>query len=241
MRDVTTEWQSFALPIEKTLAHVVQRLRAHLVGFAGPPGAGKSTLAHLVADELDGLMISMDDFYLSRAERSERGLAWRGPPGSHDVQALLDVLDRFRSNRVPVTVPRFSAEIDDRVEPATISNVPAHVILEGWVLGHRAGGYEEILDRLDLLVFLDVPVDTARSRRFSREQLLRERGGGFSEHEMRRFWDEVLEPGIGKWVREAKETADLILELDGKEPRRVRTSSQAVRRVLENQSISGAG
>ena len=241
MRDVTQPWLALGSTPDIQLASIIRLLDAHFVGIAGSPGSGKSTLARLVADQVDGLVISMDDFYLSRVERTERGLAWRGPPGSHDVAQLLDVLDRLREHRTPITIPRFSGEIDDRIEPIVLGDVPDRVLVEGWVIGHAGDGYGAILDRLDLLVFIDVPDETARSRRFAREAELRARGGGFSEAEMRRFWDEVLGPGMAKWVREAKDTADLVLELDGDELRRARTSSDAVTRALEDQSISGAG
>ncbi len=89
----------------------------------------------------------MDDYYLSKQDRAARGLPWRGPPGSHDVGALVEVLDRIRVGHVPIMVQRFSPEIDDRIDPVTIAPVPTHVIVEGWVLGHRRDGYAEILDR----------------------------------------------------------------------------------------------
>lgn len=219
-------------PIAGPLARIVAS-GPRIVGIAGPPGGGKSTLARLVADEVGALVVSMDDYYLSKAERAARGLRWRGPPGSHDVAALLDVLDRIRASRGPLTMQRFSAENDDRVDPVTIGSPPAHAIVEGWVLGHRSDGYGEILDRLDLLVFFGVPLSTARARRFEREASLREAGGGFSEHEMQRFWDEVLAPGIDRWVRDAKESADLVIETDDTGAlRSVSTSSASVLAVL---------
>lgn len=175
----------------------------------------------------------MDDYYLSKQDRAARGLPWRGPPGSHDVGALVEVLDRIRVGHVPIMVQRFSPEIDDRIDPVTIAPVPTHVIVEGWVLGHRRDGYAEILDRLDLLVFFDVPVPTARARRFAREASLRETGGGFSEQDMQRFWDEVLAPGLDRWVRDAKQAADLVIELvDTGSLRAVSTSSASLLAAL---------
>ncbi|HYZ92977.1 MAG TPA: hypothetical protein VFA34_11405 [Actinomycetota bacterium] len=196
------------------LVEAIERTNARFVGLAGPPGAGKSTLAHRVADRLEQMLVlSLDDFYLSREDRAARGLPWRGPPGSYDLPALLDVLDRLRSGDRPVKLPRFSAEIDDRIEPVVVSETPRLVLVEGWVLGHREDGYGAVLDRLDLLVYLDVPDEIARARRFGREQSLRKRGGGFSDDEMHAFWDEVLEPGMRRWVRAARESADVLIEM----------------------------
>jgi uridine kinase len=237
MTNVTSEWKRLARRLEardnavisKPLAHIVRELDLRVVGIGGPAGSGKSTIAELMADELgEVLVMSLDDFYLSRDERSSRGLRWRGPPGSHDLAALLDVLDGIRERRVPIDIPKFSAEIDDRVEPITITRAPNYVLLEGWLLGHRGDGYDAILDRLDLMTFLDVDDETTRTRRFDREAALREHGGGFSKQEMQSFWDEVLGPGIPRWVRSAKESADLVFEMPLGNLRSVHTTSSMV-------------
>jgi uridine kinase len=241
MTNVTSEWNRLARRLEarddgivaKPLAKIVRDSGLRIVGIGGPPGAGKSTIAELVAEELgDVLVMSLDDFYLSKTERISRGLRWRGPPGSHDLSALIESLDGLRERRVPITVPKFSAEIDDRFEPITITSAPTYVLLEGWLLGYRGEGYERILDGLDLMTFIDVDYETARTRRFHREAALRERGGGFSEEEMQGFWYEVLSPGITRWVRGAKESADLVFEMPLGDLRAVHTNSPLVLAAL---------
>jgi D-glycerate 3-kinase len=229
MQDVTSVWG------QRTLADVVRAVGARVVGIAGPPGGGKSTLARATVASLpDALVVSTDDYYLSKAERRDRGMKFRGPPGSHDVAGLIGLLDAVRSGRWPITVRRFSSELDDRLEPETYENVPRYLLLEGLILGYRGDGYGEILDRLDLLVFLDVDEETAKARRFAREGELRKQGGGFSEEEMQQFWDEVLGPATKTWVRQAKEEADLVIQLG---PDRnvisARTSSDSVMAALE--------
>ena len=106
--------------IEPQVAQV--RGQPLVVGVNGPQGAGKSTLcAALVAafraDGVRAFAISVDDFYLTRAEQvalaarhpGNRFLEHRGAPGTHDV-ALGDATLRAlrglgRADAGPVTVP----------------------------------------------------------------------------------------------------------------------------------------
>jgi uridine kinase len=232
--DVTEAWRGLG-EVHTSFAQVIQRAGLKIVGLGGAPGSGKSTFAREVVRKLgeDALALSMDDFYISKQDRAALGLGWRGAPGSHDLHALLDVLDAVRGSRTPLIVPKFSGVLDDRIDPVTIESAPSHVLVEGWVLGHRADGYEEILEHLDLLAFLDVHIAIAKQRRFQREAELRESGGGFSEADTQRFWDEVLEPGLDRWVKDAKAEADLVIELDASnQVRSVRTGSPVVMAVL---------
>jgi pantothenate kinase-related protein Tda10 len=198
------------------LLSLVDGRGAQIVGISGPPGAGKTTLAREVIERRPRtLSMSLDDFYLSKAERADRGMAFRGPPGSHDLDALIAVLDALQRSDLPVEVPSFDMSVDDRIQPTVVGSAPPLVLLDGWYLGYPDDGYGAILPLLDLLVFLDVDHDTARTRRFGREEQLRASGGGFSAEQMERFWDEVLGPGISLWTSKARARADVILDASG--------------------------
>jgi D-glycerate 3-kinase len=135
------------------LAHdILQRARnskqAPLVGVSGCQGSGKTTLAALLVlllRELGGLNcvnLSIDDFYLTHAERQQLSrtvhplLATRGVPGTHDVQLALDTIDALRKPGT-VAIPRFDKAIDDRMPAEQWPRVDAPVdvvVLEGWCL-----------------------------------------------------------------------------------------------------------
>ena len=131
-----------------------------LVGLSGSQGSGKSTragkLAALLAEQsLATAVLSLDDFYLTRAERE--GLArtvhplfvTRGVPGTHDMALLGQVLDCLLTSarRDVVHIPRFDKPSDDRlpeVDWRCWQGQADVVLLEGWCVGARAQAAEEL-------------------------------------------------------------------------------------------------
>jgi pantothenate kinase-related protein Tda10 len=206
-------WMLLAADVARPLAALIRTLGPHVVGLSGPPGSGKTTLARAVVATLGprAMQVSMDDFYLSRADREAKGLRFRGAPGSHDLAALVEVLDHVRAQSSAITIPRYDTHADDRGEPETIDHAPRPLILDGYFLGYDGDGYDAVVERLDVLVFLDMDVGTAKRRRFGREQALRDEGGGLSDADMRAFWDDVLGPGVEHLVPVARSNADLVL------------------------------
>ena len=126
------------------------------VGLAGGQGAGKSTLssAIIAAGRHFGLRVvslSIDDFYLTRAERQALAdrvhplLATRGPPGTHDIPLCTSVMDALDADGV-VPVPIFDKGLDNRAPQTRNVQAPADVVLlEGWCIGARS----QPVDRLD--------------------------------------------------------------------------------------------
>jgi D-glycerate 3-kinase len=65
-----------------------------VIGIVGAQGSGKTTLARAAAETFGGAQISIDDVYLTRAQREHSALdvhrlfLTRGPPGTHDLRLL---------------------------------------------------------------------------------------------------------------------------------------------------------
>jgi len=120
-----------------------------LAAIAGGQGAGKSTLARLVVAALERRRLSaftgsLDDFYLTRAERIDLGrrahplLVTRGVPGTHDVRLLESTIDALLVGQV--RVPVFDKGDDDRAPWSAwrvVEASPHVIVLEGWCLGAR--------------------------------------------------------------------------------------------------------
>lgn len=88
-----------------------------ILGIAGPPGAGKSTLAEALVQALDGtaVLVPMDGFHLADAELARLGRADRkGAPDTFDAYGYAALLSRLRSPRPDETVyaPSFERNLE---------------------------------------------------------------------------------------------------------------------------------
>jgi uridine kinase len=137
--------------------------RPVLVAVDGVDGSGKTTFAARLAEAYEGrptLVVHEDDFLNPRSVRYRLGRD--SPEGffldTYDLPALIaNVLDPLPLGRITPAVFDHRADAPVVVEPV---EVPASgvVIVEGMFL-HR----DELADRWDLSVFLDVPFrETAR-------------------------------------------------------------------------------
>jgi D-glycerate 3-kinase len=137
------------LPLGAAIAERA-RLSDHMVvvGLCGAQGSGKSTAAAalveiLAADDLAAVALSIDDFYLPRAERAALAgsvhplLITRGVPGTHDVELAQATIDSLAVDE-PTLLPSFDKATDDRRPRSQwrMTQGPARVvILEGWCVG----------------------------------------------------------------------------------------------------------
>ncbi|WP_336979836.1 kinase [Brevundimonas nasdae] len=117
-----------------------------ILGIAGSQGSGKSTLAKAVAERFGGASLSLDDIYLTKAERAALAVrvhplfATRGPPGTHDLGLLNRLLDRLQTAGPDdlTPLPHFDKLADDRAAEAdwpVVQGRPRVIVLEGWCLG----------------------------------------------------------------------------------------------------------
>ena len=139
--------------------------RPLLVGIGGGQGAGKSTLTEFVSQLLKqqyGLSVqalSLDDFYCTKDQRRVLAsqihplLATRGVPGTHELELLNQVLSGLQNGQ-PVTVPRFSKALDDRLPTDQWHKVKQPVdmvLLEGWCVGAQPQPQEQLAEPLNSL------------------------------------------------------------------------------------------
>ncbi|MEX2124763.1 MAG: hypothetical protein WD795_12790 [Woeseia sp.] len=157
-----------------------------IVAISGAQGAGKSTLADFLQLALEtgaGLRVaalSLDDFYLTKAERAQLGaavhplLVTRGVPGTHDLRMLSACLRQLRMLAAgqSLRLPRFDKAEDDRAGPAdwaAVSGPVDAVVLEGWCLGIEAQAEEALAQPVNSLEY---EADASGEwRRFVNDQL----------------------------------------------------------------------
>jgi D-glycerate 3-kinase len=155
------------VPLADFIARRVAQLqRCVVVGIAGSQGAGKSTVSALVrallaeGHGLRVLILSLDDFYLSKAQRLELArtvhplLITRGVPGTHEVSAMLEVFQRAREAGpgAQISLPQFSKATDDRRPELRLESGPFDVVLlEGWCVGARVHDEDTLIDPINAL------------------------------------------------------------------------------------------
>ena len=188
-----------------------------LLGMIGLPGAGKSTLAtKLIAalPELRAETVSLDDFYLTRQQRQERGLPFRGPPGTHDLGLLERFLLEVRRRDGQIAIPVFDRGTEERASPRLCQGPLDLVVLEGFLVGIDAPGYEPLRRALDRLIFVEIPEDAALLSRRRREAMQVAAGrGGMTDEEVVRFWQQALWPQVDRYVLPVRSRADVIVSL----------------------------
>lgn len=132
-----------------------------VIGIQGCQGSGKSTLAKILKTLLEsnaGLttaVLSIDDFYLTQAERKKLSedvhplLKTRGVPGTHNVALALKTISslKYLSRGKSYKIPQFNKATDDRAphrDWPSISGPVKVIILEGWCVGVQAQSKEAL-------------------------------------------------------------------------------------------------
>ena len=141
------------LPLAMQVAEYRREMPRPLIqGILGGQGTGKSTLSSILRLILRHLgynaqSLSLDDLYKTYSDRQilskqDPRLIWRGPPGTHDIELGLSVLDRLRQpyQQAAIELPRFDKSAwggaGDRTQSEVVEGVDI-VLFEGWFVGVR--------------------------------------------------------------------------------------------------------
>lgn len=120
----------------RALASAWTPQRRPLLGIAGPPGAGKSTLATALVDALtaqgtSAVVVGMDGFHLADEELARLGRADRkGAPDTFDAAGYVALLHRLAEpDGRPVACPVFDRSIEASVPDALVVDPDVRLVV----------------------------------------------------------------------------------------------------------------
>ncbi|MDF1634389.1 nucleoside triphosphate hydrolase [Mycoplana sp. MJR14] len=203
--------------IEEIAGDLVRRAdgaKRFLVAIAGPPGAGKSTMADSLAAALrargeSAEVLPMDGFHMDNAILIERGLlARKGIPETFDVRGFIDIVRAVRPADQEVLVPVFDRSRELAIASARVVS-PDHrfIIVEGNYLLFSRGKWAELEGMFDFSIMLAPPIEVLEERLWDRW-----RGYRLSEEAARAKVYENDLPN-GRLILENRRPADITLAI----------------------------
>ena len=181
-----------------------------VIGIAGGTGSGKTTMIKRIKKEFnDEIAILSHDFYYKKYSHlpfEERKKLNYDHPDAFQTDLMVEHLKELKEGR-PIERPVYDFVIYDRLDE-TVRVEPAKVII---VEGILIFDYKELLDLLDIKVFIDTDADVRIIRRIMRD--VRERG---------RSLDSVINQYMttvklmhDQFVEPSKRNADIIIPEGG--------------------------
>ena len=140
-----------------------------LLGLAGAPASGKSTLAARLAAEHGATVVPMDGFHLPQAELVRRGTRGRmGAPETFDAERYADLLARIRAGEPGVRAPAFDRTVEEPVPDAIAVPRSGLVVTEGNYLLLDEPRWRAVRAQLDVVWHLRIDDRLRRERLLAR-------------------------------------------------------------------------
>lgn len=179
-----------------------------IVGVAGPPGAGKSTIAKDIAQAIGAgaRVVPMDGFHLDNVVLDRLGLrARKGAPETFDAVGFVHLMLRLRAGG-DAAIPVFDRSADlARAGADLVTGADKYLIVEGNYLLLNEAPWCDLAPLFDMTVFIDAP-ETELDRRL----LERWHQHGKTPDEARHWIDINDMPNIRR-VTQGSRQADIVI------------------------------
>jgi pantothenate kinase len=187
-----------------------------ILGIAGGPGAGKSTIATKLVEALNvhdrgiAAYVPMDGFHIKHERLVTTGhVREKGAPHTFDVAKFETFLAKLKATHEPLSGPAYSRQIEDVVEDAyTVAPEVRLLVVEGNYLLLSSSPWWRIKPLIDLSVFLEVPRPLVEQRLLKRHA----EAGLFTEERNRAHIASVDLPNYDLVAR-SKPRADIAITL----------------------------
>jgi pantothenate kinase len=138
--------------------------RRYMIGIAGPPASGKSTMADHLRDALkakgeSAIAVPMDGFHFDDAVLNARGhRARKGAPYTFDVNGFAHLLKRIKAGEADIAIPVFDRSMElSRAAADVITADAKFIVVEGNYLLLKQAGWAALKPLFDYTIFLKVP------------------------------------------------------------------------------------
>ena len=162
------------MDVEQLADHVAgsaQNQSRYMIAIAGPPGAGKSTLANQPHAGLEPksertCVIPMDGFHLDNVQLSQLGLLERkGAPETFDFDGFYSLINRLKTGQNRVFYPIFDRGLDKAIAGSGVVAAGDNVVLvEGNYLLLNEAPWSSLRGMFDHTIYLETPIATLKDR-----------------------------------------------------------------------------
>jgi uridine kinase len=182
-----------------------------IIGICGGTGSGKTTIARMIVKEIGAenvVLVEQDSYYRNMADMplDKRHQANFDHPDSIDSDLLVNHLKRLKNGQ-SIEMPIYDFRTHTRSKKTEHIEPTPVVIVEGILIFTEPN----ILDLLDVRVYVETPDDIRLIRRLRRD--VEERGRSFE----RTLWqyENTIRPMHQQFVEPSKRHADIIIPEGG--------------------------
>ncbi len=186
-------------------------MKSIIIGIAGGTGSGKTTIAKNIVQEYghgEVLRLDLDSYYrdLSDLTREERAQINFDHPSSLEIDLLVNHLESLCQGK-HAEIPIYNFATHNRSEETRQVEPHKVIIIEGILALY----YPELVERMDVKLFVDTPSDIRFIRRLKRDIIQR----GRSVDSVIDQYRETVRPMHHQFVEPNKYHADIIIPEGG--------------------------